>query len=165
MGKQTISVGIGEMQVARRGPTTLVCYGLGSCVGIALRDPVTGLCSLSHVVLPDSTFGQSANGGPAKFADRAIPAALAAMKRLGAKMRTIEARIAGGAQMLKGLGLLGDRLDVGSRNIEAVEAILAAHEIPLIAADVGGSHGRTMQLHADSGLVIISTVGFGTKTI
>ena len=51
---EIIKVGMADWKVCsgQDGVTTL---GLGSCVGIAIRDPATGIGGLAHIMLPDST--------------------------------------------------------------------------------------------------------------
>ena len=51
---EIIKVGMADLKtcVSPDGVTTL---GLGSCVGIAIRDPVTKIGGLAHIMLPDST--------------------------------------------------------------------------------------------------------------
>lgn len=159
-----LTVGLGELR-AERSPVILVCYGLGSCVGVALSDHTEGIHALAHVVLPDSRMSSKDSHAPAKFADTAIPAALEEMRRLGADPRRIQARIAGGAHILKGMHFMRERQDIGSRNVEAVRKALALHGIPIVGEDVGGSHGRTMQLDVATGKVIISTAGREEKEL
>ena len=48
-----IIVGIGEL-FATTSPTKLQALGLGSCVGVALYDPVTKVGGLAHVMMPES---------------------------------------------------------------------------------------------------------------
>lgn len=162
---QQILVGLGEIEVTAKDAVVLVCYGLGSCVGVALTDPIAGVSSLAHVVLPESSLGRTADFPPAKYADTAIPAVLEKMKHFGAVPDRLQARIAGGARVLKGFGMPNDRLDIGTRNIEAVKEALAAHGIKLVGEDVGGCYGRTMRLYADNGRVTVSTVGHGEKDL
>ena len=49
-----IKVGMADLKVCS-APDTLTTLGLGSCVGIALVDPVTKVGGLAHIMLPDST--------------------------------------------------------------------------------------------------------------
>jgi len=62
---EIIKVGMADLKtcVSPNGVTTL---GLGSCVGIALRDPVTQIGGLAHIMLPDSTAIRNANQNIAK---------------------------------------------------------------------------------------------------
>ena len=51
---EIIKVGMADLNICK-SPDGLTTLGLGSCVGIALRDPVTKIGGLAHVMLPDST--------------------------------------------------------------------------------------------------------------
>ena len=52
-------VGLG-MMLAVKERSILSIPGLGSCVGLALRDVVSGIGGLAHVVLPNSKEGSDA---------------------------------------------------------------------------------------------------------
>jgi chemotaxis protein CheD len=148
-----VRVKIAEYQVLRESGT-LVTIGLGSCVGIACYDRVTKVAGLAHILLPDSrNFTNREN--LAKFADTAVPLMLADMVRLGASIGRIQAKIAGGSELFHYTGIAG----VGSRNIEAVKKVPAVARIPLLAADVGGTVGRTMQICVKRGYVSVKKVG------
>ena len=54
MLEEAIKVGIGDYKVAN-APQSLITVALGSCVGIALYDPISKVGGLSHIMLPDST--------------------------------------------------------------------------------------------------------------
>jgi chemotaxis protein CheD len=54
---------------------------------------------------------------------------------------------------------------IGARNLRAARATLQALEIPLLAEDVGGSLGRTVQFDLASGRVMVRSVRGGEKTI
>ena len=56
----------------------------------------------------------------------------------------LKAILVGGAQMFS-LGGSG-ALDIGVRNDEAVRAALANERIPVVAAETGGSKGRTIRV-------------------
>ena len=49
-----IKVGMADLKTGKN-PDILTTLGLGSCIGIALWDPVTKIGGLAHVMLPDST--------------------------------------------------------------------------------------------------------------
>ena len=51
---ELIKVGMADMKVCK-SPDGLTTLGLGSCVGVAIRDPITKVGGLAHVMLPDST--------------------------------------------------------------------------------------------------------------
>ncbi|MGO0121718.1 chemotaxis protein CheD [Desulfothermobacter acidiphilus] len=150
-------VGIAELKVGR-APLVLITLGLGSCVGVALYDPIKKVGGLLHVMLPRSSEF-TRNSHPAKFADTGVPLLLAELLKLGADRRLLEAKIAGGAQMFEGM------VNIGERNVKAVKEALASAGIKLIAADVGGNRGRTMVLDTSTGKVIIKTLGASPKEL
>ena len=49
-------VGVSEYEVVADG-TTLIAYGLGACVGLALYDPEHGVGGLAHAMLPRQSEG------------------------------------------------------------------------------------------------------------
>ena len=49
----SLSVGLGELVISSDPEDVLVAYGLGSCVGIAMYNPVTKTGGLLHAVLPE----------------------------------------------------------------------------------------------------------------
>ena len=51
---EMIKVGMADLKVCI-SPDTITTLGLGSCVGIAIRDPSSGIGGLAHIMLPDST--------------------------------------------------------------------------------------------------------------
>ncbi len=52
-----IKVGMADYKVGR-SPSTLISYGLGSCIGVSLYDPLRKVGGLLHIMLPDSTQAQ-----------------------------------------------------------------------------------------------------------
>jgi len=157
-----IQVGIAEYKVARQ-PDRLITLGLGSCVGIALYDPVARVGGLLHVMLPDSRQFSNASK-PAKFADLGIPLLVQEIARWGGRPANLQAKIAGGAQMFTGMS--GKfMLNIGERNVAMTRQILNELGIRILAEDVGGTRGRTMILDTATGQVLIRTVGSQLKVI
>ena len=66
-----IRVGMADYKVGS-APSTIISYGLGSCIGISLYDPQTKVGGLLHIMLPDSTQARPTDN-PAKFADTGLP--------------------------------------------------------------------------------------------
>jgi len=159
---ELIKVGMADYKVGRN-PASLISYGLGSCVGIALFDSVTKVGGLAHIMLPDSTQARSAEN-IAKFADTALPAMLNEIIKLGASKSRITAKIAGGAQMFTFTNAT-DIMRVGERNAEAVRLVLKKLEIRLLAEDTGGNYGRTVELKLDTGIFRVKTIDKGEKEL
>lgn len=164
MTGETIPVGLGELRTGSRSGQVLVCYGLGSCIGLALYDRTANLGALVHVVLPDSRLGRGQDAQPGKFADTAVPETIAQLIRMGASRARLIARAVGGARMLNVVSA-GTQLDIGARNTEAVKVALQREGLHLTAEDTGGTYGRTVQLHIGSGRLLVSTVGRGEKEL
>lgn len=157
-----IRVGMADYKTGR-APSSLISYGLGSCIGIAIYDSVTKIGGLSHIMLPDSKQARS-NENPAKFADTALPLMVNEMISMGASRSRLTAKIAGGAQMFK-FANATDIMRVGERNAEAVKKVLQGLNIRLIADDTGGNYGRTVELLLDTGLYKIKTIDKGEKIL
>lgn len=159
---EIIKVGMADLKtcISPNGITTL---GLGSCVGIALRDPVTKIGGLAHIMLPDSTTIRNANQNIAKFADTGIEELVLQMERLGAKRSRMVAKIAGGAAMF--MANRSDVVQVGRRNVEATEAKLQELKIPILAKDTGANYGRTVIFFPETGDFHIRAVGKGETII
>lgn len=149
---ERIVIGIADLGVAAPSES-LVTYALGSCVGICLRDPLTGISGLAHILLPDSKACPH-DTNRAKFADTAIEELLLRMKLQGAARWGTNAKIAGGASLFAGSLFI----DIGERNIRAVKTELARCSIPILAEDTGSGHGRTIEFFAQDGSLHVRSV-------
>ena len=151
-----IQVKIADYKIVK-GPDKLITLGLGSCIGITFHSPIMKIGGMAHIMLPDSTqFNKVTN--IAKFADLALPAMLEQMLRMGVTKASIQAKIAGGAQMFN-YAAEKAILDIGKRNAVAVKDQLSKLGIKLIAEQVGGNKGRTMIFDTQTGSVTIRTIG------
>lgn len=158
MATETIAVGLGEIKVSKNSDSTLVCFGLGSCVGVGIYDARTHIGGMAHIVLPDSTIGVT-QSLPGKFADTAIPALLKQLTDAGAHKAHLRVKIAGGAQMFTSSPGLSSVLDIGSKNVIAVKQALAFCGLRIAAEDCGGRSGRTFQLSLKDGVARVRILG------
>lgn len=139
---EELHVGISEYKIAQ-APTRLITVGLGSCIGTIIYDEASHIGGLSHIMLPDSQpFLHKREIKPEKFADLALPAMVAELEQKIRRPR-FQAKIVGGANMFQ-FQTLNAASNIGQRNIEAVEEVLARLNIPIVAKHVGSSAGRTM---------------------
>lgn len=159
---EVIKVGMADLNVCKN-PDIITTLGLGSCIGIALYDPVSKIGGLAHIMLPDSTKMRN-NSNIAKFADTGIEELLKRVIKEGASKTRLVAKIAGGAKMFEVSGL-SDIGNVGLRNAEASKAKLKELGIRLVAEDTGLNYGRTVELHCDTGEYYIKSVGKPIKII
>jgi len=134
----------------------LMALGLGSCVGIALYDPLGRVGGMAHVVLPYPPEGGT-DCSP-RFAAGAVRLVLEQVLVLGADRRRLECAIAGGAQVLN-VGPKRDTFRIGERNVAAVLDELKRAGIRPRAADCGGSTGRSLRLTIDDGRVAVKRLG------
>lgn len=153
-----VSVAIGHWAIAA-APVRIRTL-LGSCVGVALYERVIKIGGLAHIVLPEARGAADHHG---KYADTAIPGMIAELnQRLGgsAKPRFV-AKLVGGARMFRvsAASETNHGLNIGQRNQEAIEQILAELKIPVLARDLGGEAGRRMTLDTASGMITIKVPG------
>lgn len=158
-----VRVGISDLNIAL-APNTIRTTGLGSCVGVVIYDLAKKVAGLAHVMLPDSNLTKEKNFNIYKYANTAIPYLVDQLKKNGARSFALKAKIAGGAQMFK-LSTNSNVMRIGDRNIEAVEKALQQINIPIVAKDVGGNSGRTIEFDPDTGCLNIRTVNQGEKCI
>ncbi|MCI8483592.1 MAG: chemotaxis protein CheD [Lachnospiraceae bacterium] len=158
----TIKVGMADLNICK-APDMITTLGLGSCIGIAVYDPVVKIGGLAHIMLPDSTQMRN-NSNIAKFADTGIEELIKRVMAAGANKRRLVAKIAGGAKMFQvsGLSTIGN---VGDRNAEASRIKLKQLGIPLLAEDTGLNYGRTVELYPATGEFYIKAVGKSLKII
>jgi len=155
--QKTMAVGMGELCTTRDPLVVLAAYGLGSCIGVSVYDPVARVGGLAHVMLPCSREVSSQKLSY-RFADVAVPSLLERVQQLGAMRKRLICKIAGGAHMLALAGN-SDGFKIGERNAEAVAEALGQCGIKPLATEVGGTRGRTMRLFVENGRVFVKTVG------
>ncbi|MBR4207033.1 MAG: chemotaxis protein CheD [Lachnospiraceae bacterium] len=159
---ETLKVGIADMNVCLP-PDTIMTIGLGSCVGIAIRDKQNKVGGLVHVMLPNSQEVKSSSN-VAKFADTGILELVRRMEAKGAVRSRMVAKIAGGAKMFA-FQSKNELAAVGERNVSATKQALAALKIPIIAEDTGENYGRTVTFNPDTGDYEIKAVGKPVRVI
>lgn len=153
---EIIKVGMADLKVCK-SPNGITTLGLGSCVGIALRDPNTKIGGLAHIMLPDSKAIRNNTNIP-KFADTGIEELVRQVVAAGAGRGRLVAKIAGGAQMFA-FQNKSDLVRVGERNVEAVKRKLQELRIPIQAEDTGKNYGRTVIFYPETGNFVIRSVG------
>ena len=146
-----------------KSPDGLTTLGLGSCVGIALRDPITKVGGLAHIMLPDSTAIKDNTNIP-KFADTGIVELVNRIVFAGGSKSRLVAKIAGGAQMFA-FQNKSSLIKVGEKNVMAVKQKLEELNIPILAEDTGENYGRTVIFYPETGDFVIRAVGKPEKVI
>lgn len=159
---EVIKIGMAALAVCS-GDDAITTLGLGSCIGIAIRDPVTGIGGLVHIMLPSSKEIRNSENRP-KFADTGIEDLVNEIVKKGGNRSRLVAKIAGGAQMFS-FGGKSDLIRVGERNTNASKEKLSEMKIPLLAEDTGETYGRTVVFYPKTGDFLIRSVGMPEKII
>jgi chemotaxis protein CheD len=154
---ETVTIKMAEFKVAHN-PTILSTIGVGSCVAVAIFDPVSKIGGLAHAMLPDSNIA-AADVNPLRFVDRAIDAVVSAMLSLGCKKERMVAKIFGGASMFRNL------MNIGAQNVVAAREKLKKESISITAEDTGGCHGRSLWFDTNDGSVVVGSVCGPTKEV
>jgi len=121
---------------------------LGSCVAACIRDPLLKLGGMNHFLLPDGNVG---DGAPARYGSYAMELLINDLLKRGAARNRLEAKVFGGANVLKGF----TSNPVGTRNAEFVRRYLEAERIPVVAEDLRGIHPRKVWYFPNTGRVVV----------
>jgi chemotaxis protein CheD len=155
-----IVVNISDAKVADTAGAVLATYSLGSCIGVALYDPVAKVGGMLHFQLPTSTLdADRARQLPMMFADTGMKHLMDQMAARGAQKARIKTWMAGAAQMLNDSGIF----NIGRRNHAAIRKILWQYGLLISGEDIGGSTPRNLYLSIDDGTVTVKIGNTVTK--
>jgi len=147
-----IVVGISDLKCSGKKEDVLVTYALGSCIAVAVHDPVAGVAGLLHFMLPDSGLDKGkAAQAPAMFADTGIPLLFKSCYQLGAEKRRMTVKVAGGASILSDT----DYFRIGQKNITAMRKIFWRNNVLISAEDTGLTYNRTVRLAVTDGKCLV----------
>ena len=133
----------------------VVTHALGSCLGIAIHDPVAKVGGIVHIMLPLSKIDPvKGSRQPFMFVDTAIPKFFTEAFELGAARKRLTVKVAGGANVQR-TGT--DTFAIGRRNYIVLKKLFWKNNILIDAEDVGGSQPRTLYLEIGSGRVWLTS--------
>lgn len=161
--KVVVRVGISDLNTIK-SPDVILTSGLGSCVGVVIFDLSKKTAGLAHIMLPDSQLTKEQSFNRYKYANTAIPILIDRLVDIGARKYALKAKLAGGAQMFQ-FSSGSELMRIGYRNVTAIKDVLREFGIPIVASDVGGSSGRTIEFNPSNGELRIRTVSKGEKII
>ena len=149
-------VGISEMKLTKDPEDTLITHALGSCIGVAIYDPVNRVGGILHYMLPLSSLDrEKAANNPYMFGDTGIPALFKEAYALGAVKDRMRVVIAGGARVIESV----QTLDIGARNVVIARKLFWKNGVMIAAEDVEGNRPRTLFLEVGSGKTWFTTRG------
>jgi chemotaxis protein CheD len=150
------TVGVSDMKLSNVPGDIIVTYALGSCLGVAIHDPETGIGGILHYMLPLSNDPKKAEENPLMFGNTGIPLLFEAAYNLGAKKSALRVVIAGGAQLI---GNSTDLFVIGKRNEVIARKLFWKNNVIIAAENVGGNIPRTLFLEIGSGATWITSRG------
>jgi len=157
-----IVVGISDVKVSNNINDTLVTYALGSCIGVAVYDPMVKVGGLLHFMLPESSLdAKKAGENPAMFADTGIPMLFKACYKLGADKKRMVVKVAGGASILDDANFFR----IGQKNITAMKKLFWKNNVLINSEDTGNNYNRTVYVHVSTGKVFVKTAHNGMREL
>ena len=136
-------VGVSDMKISNDPDSVLVTYSLGSCIGIAVFDPLAGAGGLLHYMLPESALDPAkAAANPFMFADTGIPRLFKSVYELGGMKNRMRVVMVGGSKVLDQNGFF----NIGKRNEMAARKLFHRNNVVIDFADTGGSGNRTIRM-------------------
>ncbi len=146
------------MKVSADSGDLIVTYALGSCLGIAIYDPVACVGGLLHVMLPLAEIDPvKAKKSPYMFVDTGVPELLTECYKAGAEKENLVIKAAGGS-CLKDCEK-EDYFQIGKRNFIMLRKILWKNGLLMKSYDIGGNGSRTMFLDIGRGEVTVRSAG------
>ena len=139
--ERQINVVQGQYAVVSEEGTVLSTI-LGSCVAACLRDPVARVGGMNHFLLPGDEDEQSES---LKYGVNSMELLINGLLRLGASRGRLEAKLFGGAQVVRNLS------DIGAKNAEFALRFLKAEGIACVGQSMGGDRARRVRYWPDSG--------------
>jgi chemotaxis protein CheD len=147
-----IIVGIADMKISTNTRDVLVTYALGSCIAVAVYDPVVKVGGLLHFMLPDSSLdSEKARANSALFADTGIPVLFKSCYKLGAEKKRMTIQVAGGASILDDTNYFR----IGEKNIMALRKIFWKNNVLIDKEDMGKNYNRTVRLNIATGILYV----------
>lgn len=149
--KRTHYLHAGRLHVSAE--PTIITTILGSCVAVAIWDDRIGAGGMNHFLLPHRISGT--DPAAARFGTLATNELVDRLLALGATPGRMHAKVFGGASML---GPETALLSIGDKNAGVAVDILRDRRIAIIASSVGGSRGRKVVFHTDTGETFVKVV-------
>jgi chemotaxis protein CheD len=149
-------VGVADMKLSSTRGEIIVTHALGSCLGVAIHDPVTCLGGIFHVMLPlASVAPDKAASNPWMFVDTGTPLFFQQAYSAGAQKSRLVVKVAGGANVAQG----EDFFAIGQRNITMLRKLFWKNGILVKGEDVGGHIARTLYLEVGTGRTWLHSSG------
>ena len=151
--KRIVTIFSGDCFVSKNR-NLIISTILGSCVAVCLYDKWAGIGGMNHFMLPTRT--QDRNKKQSSHELYGLPSLQKMVKELlraGAVNSRLEAKVFGGAKVIKELPL-----NIPKSNIECALDFLKQHDIKVISSDTGGEFGRKVLFDLSDFSVYVETL-------
>lgn len=140
-----ISVTQGTYQVTQEPDVVFTAF-LGSCVSACVHDPVLQLGGMNHFLLPVKDACSGAMDSKI-FGSYLMELLLNDLYRMGAKRKTIEIKLFGGAHILSA------GTDPGSENVDFITKFMENEGLNVVSSSLRGNQGRQIEFIPFTGKV------------
>jgi len=123
---------------------------LGSCVAACIFDTRSQVGGLNHFLLPGDNAGSSTS---MSYGLNAMELLINNMLKRGASRKRFQAKLFGGARMIKGLS------DIGEQNAAFALDFLKMEGIPCVSQSLGGTSARRLRFWPATGRVQLRVLG------
>lgn len=142
--KKYIRVIQGECHVSD-DPDVVLTTILGSCVAACIRDPKAGVGGMNHFLLPGDASRLSPSSEAERYGAYLMEVLVNGLLRRGANRQRLEAKLFGGASVVKSLS------PIGRMNAEFARKFLATEGIKIVSESLGDERGRRVEYRPVSG--------------
>lgn len=140
----------GEYYVTKRDMVLVTV--LGSCVAACIRDCISGMGGMNHFMLPEAGAEDTGLTGTAmRYGSYAMEIMINQLLKMGAKRGNLEAKLFGGASVLKGLTVV----NVGERNADFAQRYLQREGIAIASQDLLDVYPRKVYFFPATGRVLV----------
>ncbi len=129
---------------------------LGSCVSVALFDPVKKQGGMNHFLLPRYGNGEVTEKSliqqEFRYGLYAMEILINSLMKMGSRKNSLIAKVFGGSEMFE----ISSRVtNVGKQNREFALLYLENENIPVISSDLGGPLGRKILFFPKTGKILL----------
>lgn len=145
-------VGVGDMIISNDPNEYIVTYALGSCLGVAIYDPMVKIGGILHAMLPDASIHNPTEDlNPAKFVNTGLPHMFKMAYELGAQKEHIIVKLAGCSQLMGAMNYF----NIGKRNYAAACKLLWKNKVIINAEHCNKSDSVTLLLDIGTGETLL----------
>ena len=130
---------------------------LGSCIAVALYDPIKHVGGLNHFMLPGA-LGEDSKlmSETGKYGVFAMEFLINELMRLGSRRQDLVAKVFGGGHVLR--GSKGNVSRVPQSNIDFAYTYLNTEKLRIETADVGGTMARKIFFYPQTSKILLKRI-------